>query len=146
MKQYKNDDVTKESIKGHNPHWLKIPGHPCRLLIIRGFQSRTTDSLFNRISHLPDIDNIYLYTKDPYQTKYQLLINKQNSTGLNHLIDSKAFIEYWNDMDNIYENIEEYNPNKKRKILISFDDMIADILSNKKLNTRVTNYLSEEEN
>ena len=41
-------------------------------------------------------------------------------------------------MNDIYKNIEEYNPNKKRKILIVFDDMIADMLSNKKLNPRVT--------
>ena len=67
-----------------------------------------------------------------------MLINKRESTGLEYLNDSKAFIEYSNDMDDIYKNIEEYNPNKKRKILIVFDDMIADMLSNKKLNPIVT--------
>ena len=67
-----------------------------------------------------------------------MLINKRESTGLKYLNDSKAFIEYSNDMDDIYKNIEEYNPNKKRKILIVFDDMIADMLSNKKLNPIVT--------
>ena len=72
------------------------------------------------------------------EAKYQLLINKRESTGLKYLNDSKAFIEYSNDMDDIYKNIEEYNPNKKRKILIVFDDMIADMLSNKKLNPIVT--------
>ena len=66
------------------------------------------------------------------------MINKQESTVLRHLNDSKAFIEYSNNMDDIYENIEEYNPNKKRKILIAFDDVIADMLSNKKLNPIVT--------
>ena len=75
-----------------------------------------------------------LYTKAPYEAKYQLLINKQGSTGLKHLNDSKAFIEYSNDMDNINKNIEEYNPNKKRKMLIVPDDMTADMLSNKKFN------------
>ena len=79
-----------------------------------------------------DIDKIYLYAKDPYEAKYQFLINKRESTGSKYLNDSKAFIEYSNDMDDIYKNIEEYNPNKKRKILILFDDMIADMLSNKK--------------
>ena len=49
-------------------------------------------------------------------------------------------------MDNIYKNIVEYNPNKKRKILILFDDMIADMLSNKKLNRTVTELLLEQEN
>ena len=57
---------------------------------------------------------------------------------MKHFNDSKAFTEYSNNMDNIYKNIEEYNLNKKHKILIIFDDMIADVLSNKKLNSTVT--------
>ena len=72
---------------------------------------------------------IYFYTKGPYETKYQFLINKQESTRLKN--DSKAFIENSNDMDDIYKNIEEYNPNKKPNI-------IAHILSNKKLYPIVT--------
>ena len=79
-----------------------------------------------------------LYAKDPYEAKYQLLINKRENAGLKYLNDSKAFIEYSNDIDDIYKNIEEYNPNEKRKILIVFDDVIADMLSNKKLNPIVT--------
>ena len=63
-----------------------------------------------------------------------MLIKKGESTCLKYLNDSKAFIEYSNDIDDIYQNIEDYNPNKKQKILIVFDDMIADMLSNKKLN------------
>ena len=63
------------------------------------------------------------------------MINKRESAGLKHFSDFKAFIKYLNDMD---ENIEAYNPNKKRKILAIFDDMIADMLSNKKLNPVVT--------
>ena len=66
-----------------------------------------------------------------------MLISKREIRGLKYLHESKAFIEYSNDMDDIYKNIEEYNPNKKRKILIVFDDMIADMLSNKKLNPLV---------
>ena len=88
--------------------------------------------LFNLINHEPDIDRIYLYAEDPYEAKYQLLINKGESTGLKHLNDSKGFIEYSNDMDDIYKNIEEYNSNKKRKIIIVLHNMIADMLSNKK--------------
>ena len=72
-----------------------------------------------------------MYAKDPYKAKYQFLINKQESTGLKHLNESRAFIEYSNNMDDIYKNIEEYNPNIKMKIIISFD-MIADMLRNKK--------------
>ena len=63
-----------------------------------------------------------------------MLISKFESTGLKHLNDSKTVIEYSNDMDDIYKNIEEYNPNNKRKTLIIFDGMIADMLSNKTLN------------
>ena len=70
--------------------------------------------------------------------KYQLLISKRKSTNLKYLNDSKAFFRYLNDMGNNYKNIEEYNPNKKRKKLIVFDDLIADMLSNEKLNPIVT--------
>ena len=79
---------------------------------------------------------MYLYAKDTYEAKYQFLLNKPESTGLKHLNDSKALIKYSN-MDDIYQNIEEYNPHKKRKILIVFY-MIADMLSNKKLNPKIT--------
>ena len=75
-----------------------------------------------------DIDEIYSYAKDPFKAKYQFLINKRESTGLKHFNDSKAFVEYSTDMDDIFENIEEQNPNKKQKILIVFDDMIDDML------------------
>ena len=85
------------------------------------------------INSEPDLDKTYLYSKDPYKAKYQLLINDRESTGLKYLNDSKAFIEYSNDMDDIDKDIEDKNPNKKRKILILFDDMIADMLSNKSL-------------
>ena len=65
-----------------------------------------------------------IYTKIPKYTKYQLLINKRESTGLKYLNDPKAFIEYWNDMDNVFKNIEEYNPNKKRKICLVIKNLI----------------------
>ena len=90
------------------------------------------------ISQQPQIDKIYLYVKDPYEAKYKFLINKSKSTGLKHFNDSKSFIQYLNDMDEIYKNIKDYNLNKKCKILIVFDDMIANMLCNKKLNPRVT--------
>ena len=86
------------------------------------------------ISHDPDVDKIYLYGKDPFEVKYQLLINKIKNTSLKYLNDSKAFIEYSNDMDDIYKHIEEYNSNN---ILIIFDNMIVDMFSNKKLNPTV---------
>ena len=63
--------------------------------------------MLNLINDKPDIDKIYLYAKDPYEAKYQLLINKRENTGLKYFNDSKAFLQYSNDMDDIYENIEE---------------------------------------
>ena len=70
--------------------------------------------------------------EDPYEfDPYQFLIKKRKSTGLKYLNYLRGFIEYSNDMDDIYKNIDEYNPNKNRKILIVFDDMIAVMLSNK---------------
>ena len=128
------DDVTKENTKEHNENWSEIPVHQDRILIIGGSGSEKTISFFNLVSHQPDINKISLYAKDPHETKYQFLINKQESTGLKHFNHSKAFIEYSNDMDINYKNMEEYNPNKKRKILFVFDDMIADMLGNKTLN------------
>ena len=116
--------ITKEDIKEHNLIWPEIPDNPYRILIIGGSGS--------------DIDKTYLYTKDSNEAKHQLLINKREGTGLKCLNHSTAFIEYSNDMDNIYKNIEEYNASKRQKILIVFDDMIADMLSNKKFNQIVT--------
>ena len=92
-----------------NSNLPQISDRPCRLLLIGGSGSRKPNSLFNLKIHQQDIDKIYFYGKDPYGTKYQLLINKRESTGLKHLNDTKAFIEYSNGMDDIYKNIEEYN-------------------------------------
>ena len=66
------------------------------------------------------------------------LINKRESIGLKHFNDPKAFIEYSNDIHDVYKNINDYNPDKENKILIVFDDMIADMINNKKLNSIVT--------
>ena len=79
-----------------------------------------------------------MYAKDPYEDKYQFLINKKESVGLKNFNDPKAFIEYSNDMYDAYKNIDHYNPDKENKILIVFDDMIADMINNKKLNSIVT--------
>ena len=89
------------------------------------------------IENQPGIDKIYLYAKDPYEAKYQYLINKREGVGINHFNDPKAFIEYSNDMHDVYKNINYYNPDKENKILIVFDDMIADMIQNKKLNSVV---------
>ena len=81
------------------------------------------------------IDKIYLYFKDLNEPKYQFLVKKREDLGIKHLNDSKAFIEFLQCMDDIYNNIDDCNPSVKRKILIVFDDMIADIKANKKFQT-----------
>ena len=80
----------------------------------------------NLINNQPDIDKIYLHAKDPYEAKYQYLISKREKVGLDHFKDPKA-------LKDVYKNIENYNPGKKSKILIVFDDIIADMIQNKKL-------------
>ena len=90
------------------------------------------------INHQPDVDKIYLYNKDPYEEKCRLLIIIRKSTGLKHFNNAVAFIEYSTDNNDIQKNIEIYNPNKTRKRLIVFHDMIGDMLSNEKLNPIVT--------
>ena len=146
VKQYKNvyvtiiiyDYIAKEYIKKYNQKWSEIPDHPYRILIIGGSGSGKTNAVLNLINHKPDIDKILSYAKDPYEAKQQILINKRESTVLKYFNDSKAFIEYSNDMEDIYKNIEEHNPNIKRQMLNAFGNMIADMLSDKKLNSIVT--------
>ena len=131
------DDYTHKNIIEHNSKWPYIPDHPYRILIIAGSGSGKTNAFVNLINSQPDIDKMYLYAKDPYEAKYQYLINKREKVGLDHFEDPKAFIEYSNDMQDVHKNIDDYNPRKKSKVLIVFDDMIADMINNKKLDSIV---------
>ena len=79
-----------------------------------------------------------MYAKDPSESKYQYLITKTESVGINHFNDPKTFTDYSYDMHDVYENIDDYNPDKENKILIVFDDMIADMINNKKINSVVS--------
>ena len=88
--------------------------------------------LFNLINEQNHIDKIYLYARDLIKPKYKILIKKRKDAGIKHLNDPNAFIECSNTMDDVYENIHDYNPSRKRKILIIFDDIIADIMTNKR--------------
>ena len=132
------DDYTGENKIDHNPNWLYIPDHPYRILILGGSRSGKTNTLLNLINNQSDTDKIYLYAKDLYEDKYQFLIKKRENIGLKHFIDPKSFIEYSNDMRDVYKNINHDNPNKENKILIIFDNIIADMINNKKLNLIVT--------
>ena len=124
------DNYTNENETEHNSIWPYIPDHQYKILIVGGSGSGKTNALLNLIKNQEDIVKIYLYAKDPYEAKYQYLINKVKKTGLDHFNDPKAFMEYSNDMLGVYKNIEDYNPEKKRKVLIVFDDMIADMTNN----------------
>ena len=101
-------------------------------MIIGGSGSGKTNTLLNLINEQNDIDKIYLYARDLNEPKYKILIKKRKDAGIKHLNDPNAFIECSNTMDDVYENIHDYNPSRKRKILIIFDDMIADIMDNKR--------------
>ena len=103
-----------------------------------GSESGKTNLLLNLIENQPNNDKIYLYVKNPYESKYKYLINKTKGVGVNHFNNPKAFIEYSNDLHDVYKNINDYNPDKENKTLIVFDDMIADMDHNKKLNPIVT--------
>ena len=131
------DDYVNEN-KTEHKNWPYIPDHPYRTLIMRVSGSGKPNLLLSLIENQPDICKIYLYLKDLCEAKYQYLINKREGVGINHFNDPKAFIEYSNDMGNVYKNINYYNPDKENKILIVFDDMIADMIHNKKLNSIVT--------
>ena len=101
-------------------------------MIAGGSGSGKTNTLLNSINEQDDIDKIYLYAKDLSKPKYEFLIKKLEDPGTKHLNNLNAFIECSNTMDDVYENINDYNPIRKRKKLIVFDDMIADIMTNKK--------------
>ena len=126
------DNITNKNNKIHNEKWPYIPDHPYRILIIGGSGSGKTNALINLINEQNDIDKIYLYARDLSEPKYEYLIKKREDAGIKHLNNPNTFIECSDMMDDVYENINHYNPSRKRKILIFFDDMIADIMTNKK--------------
>ena len=86
--------------------------------------SGKTSALLNLTNYQPDVDKIYLYAKDPYEKKYQLLTNKREGVGISHFNDSKAFIEYSNDMHDVYNNINYHNSNKDCKLLMMWLIMV----------------------
>ena len=119
------DEYTNENKTEHNSKGPHTPDHPYRILINGDSGSGITNALLNLINNQPDIDKIYLYAKDPYDIKYQNLIRKREKVGPDHLEDPKAFMEYSNDIHDVYKNIEDYTLN-------------IDMINNKRLDSIVT--------
>ena len=116
----------KKKSSSENDDW------PFRMLIIGPSGSGKTNTLLHLIDKFHPIDKIYLYPKDTDEDKYQYLINKREQAGIKNLNDPHAFIKYSNDMNDVLEDINNYNKNRDKKVLIIFDDMIADIMRSKK--------------
>ena len=102
------------------------------MLIIGPSGSGKSNVLLYLINNLHPIDKIYLYSKDLHEPKYEYLINKRKQAGIKSLDDPKAFIEYSDNMDDVLDDINNYNKNRDKKVLLVFDDMIADIEYDKK--------------
>ena len=129
------DSITNENNEKYNEKWSYIPDHPYRILIIDGSGSGKTNTFINLINeqdYNDVIDKMYLYAKDLNKPKYQFLIEKREYPGIKHKTDTAAYFECSNTMDDVYENIDYYNPKRDRNVLIVFDDMIAYIMTNKK--------------
>ena len=132
------DNHVNENETGHNKNWPYIPDHSYRILIIAGSGSGKTNVFLTLIEKQPNIDKIYLYAKDLYEAKYQYLIKIREKVGIDHHYNPRAYIEYSNDIRDVFKNINYCNRDKGNKILIVFDDMIADMIHNKKLDSIVT--------
>ena len=115
------DRITNEN----NKNWPFISDHPYRILIIGGSKSGKINALIDLINEQNDIGKIYLYSKD--LSEHEILIKQRK----------KALIECSNTMDDVYGNIDDYNSSRKRKILIVFDDMISDIMTNKRFHAKI---------
>ena len=101
----------------HNSSSPYVPDYNCMFLIICDSGLGKTNVLLNQVKHQrPYIDNIYFHVQDPFKSKYQLLINGRKKVGIKKLKNSNAFIDYSQIIDYVYENLEDYNPAKKREL------------------------------
>ena len=126
------DSIANKNNKKHNEKWPYITDHSYGIMIIGGSGSGKTNVLINLMNEQNDIDKIYLYARDLRKPKYEYLIKKREDAGIKHVSNPNAFIKCSNTMDDVYDNINNYNLIRKRKKLIVFDDMIADIMTNKR--------------
>ena len=131
------DFYVNENKTEYSKNWPHTPDHPYRILVIGGSGSGKTNALINLINEQNDIDKFFLYARDLSEPKYEYLIKKREDAGIKHLNNPNAFIECSNTMDDVYENINDYNSRRKRKILIVYDDMIAGIMKNKKFQATI---------
>ena len=115
-----------------NEKWPYDPDHAYRIIIIGGSGSKKTNATINLINEQNDIDKIYLLAKDLSEPKYEYLNKKREDARIKRLNNPKTFIECSSTMIDVYVNINDYNLIRKRKKLIVFDDMIANIMTNKK--------------
>ena len=120
------DNIASNKKENKNNNWL------FRMLIIGPSGSGKTNTLLDLLNNLYPIDKIYLYAKDLAEPKYEYLINKREPAGIKNLDDPHAFIEYSDNMNDVLNDINNNNKNRDKKVLIVFDDMIADIEYNKK--------------
>ena len=120
------DDIVSNKKENKDNDW------PFRMLIIGPSSSGKANTLLHSIDNFHPVVKIYLYAKDTDEKKYQYLINKREQAGIKNLNDPHAFIEYSNDMNDVLDDINNYNKNRDKKVLTIFDDMIADIMRSEK--------------
>ena len=124
------DKIVTKNNENKDKNW------PFRMLIIGPSGSGKTNALLHLIQNLNDtnpIDKIFLYAKDLSEPKYEFLINNRVDAGIKNLSNPNAFTEYSNTMDDVFINIDNFNTKRKKRVFLIFDDMMADIMGDKKI-------------